>query len=209
MIPATLVRTVPAEPSPEADLLWALARELHPTWGHVTYRDPIDPFAFPRTSPYWHLCHNGAQLAGLIRLEALIVHGGFYIDSDVELVRPLDDLRGHRCVAGWEDDYVIPDAVLAAEPAHPAIHECIRLAIARLTGTSGEEPSWQTDQGAWATGPGVTTTVLKGRDDVTLLDREAFYPVWYEPRDTLAQRLTDYQPGPGCYGIHRFAWSWR
>jgi mannosyltransferase OCH1-like enzyme len=209
MIQRNLVRVVPETTSERAEILWQEARDLHPGWVHTTYRDPIDPAMFPRTSPYWSDCTNGAQLAGLIRLEALLIHGGAYIDSDVHLVRPLDDLLANEVVVAYEDEFVIPDAVILAEANHPAVHACLRLALARLNGTSAEPRSWMTDRGAWSTGPGVTTTVLKDRADVTVLGPESFYPVWYHPRDTLAERLAEFEPGPDTYGVHEWAFSWR
>lgn len=211
MIPPTLIRTVPQHTSLEQETVWDEARALHPDWEHVTFRDPIDPNEFPRTAPHWHRCTNGAQLAGLVRLEALWQRGGIYLDSDVAVHRPLDALLQVQAFAAWEDRSIVPDAVLGAVPGHPAIDACLDLAIARITGTSGEPRSWQTDTGAWSTGPGVTTTVLVGRADVLLLGPESFYPVHYAPRETLGERLVaeEAAPAPWTFGTHRWNWSWQ
>lgn len=200
MIPPRLIQSVPARTSPLQDEFWQIARDLHPDWEHVSYRDPIDPAAFPLTSPYWERCTSGAQLAGLVRLEALLHDGGIWLDSDVKLNRDLGALRQCRAFAAWEDLRVVPDAVIGAEAEHPAIELCISLAIRRLCGTKND---------AWATGPGVTTTVFPGRDDVLLLGPDAFYPVFYDPRADLAQRLAGYQPTHWNFGVHYWNWSWR
>ena len=206
MIPARLIRTVAEHTDDATEALWAKACDLHPGWEHVTYRDPINPEWFPLTSKYWGRCKNGAQLAGLIRLEALLHAGGIYIDSDVDLVRPLTPLRPLSAFACYEDPGVIPDAVLGAEAGHDAIQACLRLALDRLASASTD---WRTGNDPWATGPGVTTTVFPGRDDVLLLPPAAFYPVHYAPRDTLGHRLDTYRPEPWVFGVHRWAWSWR
>lgn len=206
MIPARLIRTVPQVTTEEQERLWAEACALHPDWDHLDLRDPLDPLDFPTTSPHWAACHNGAQRAGLIRLEALDLWGGIYLDSDVAVVRPLDGLRQLPAFAAWEDRSIVPDAVIGAPAGHPAILAALDLAIARLHGNGR---TWRDDRGAWSTGPGVTTTIFPGRPDVICLPPETFYPVHYAPRDTLAERLAEFDPPPWSYGVHRWAWSWR
>jgi len=206
MIPKRLIRTVPEQPSADQDGLWSSACDLHPTWEHLDLRDPLDLADFPRTSPFWDRCVSGAQMAGLIRLEALHRWGGIYIDSDVQLHRPLDSLLTLRAFAAHEDQTIVPDAVLGAEAGHPAIEACLTLALERLT---GDGKDWTNDRGPWSTGPGVTTTILPGRDDVLILGPDSFYPVHYAPRQTLERRLGRQEPAPWTFGTHRWAWSWR
>lgn len=199
MIPPRLVRTIPAKVPAETEQMWEQACALHPDWDHVTYREPIDPAWFPFTSHLWALCQNGAQKAGLIRLEALLHAGGIYIDSDVELYRPLDPLTSLRAFAAWEDPSTVPDAVLGAEPGHPAIQKCIALATAEI-----QNPDNQGWRFAWITGPGVTTAVLPGRDDVLLLPPASFYPYHYTER----HRRHDDHRSPWTFGAHHWAASW-
>lgn len=206
MIPKRLIRTVPEQPSADQDGLWSSACDLHPTWEHLDLRDPLNPDDFPLTSPCWAKCVSGAQMAGLIRLEALHRWGGIYLDSDVQVHRPLDSLLHLGAFAAYEDRSIVPDAVLGAEAGHPAIGACLSLALERLT---GDGTDWTNDRGPWSTGPGVTTTILPGRDDVLLLGPESFYPVHYAPRETLDRRLRRHEPAPWTFGTHRWAWSWR
>lgn len=202
MIPPRLIRTIPAEVTAEVEQFWEQACELHPDWDHITFREPVDPAWFPYTGHLWDLCRNGAQKAGLIRLEALHHGGGVYIDSDVELYRPLDSLCSLRGFAAWEDRDVVPDAVLAAEPDHPAIRRCLSLAVDRLQSDSED---WRTGNGAWSTGPGVTTTVLPGRDDFLVLPPATFYPYHYTERN---RRHEDHRADPWVIGAHHWAASW-
>lgn len=202
MIPRRLVRTVPEVTDPQVEMWWAKACELHPDWEHVTYRDPIDPAGFPLTHHAWSRCTSGAQRAGLIRLEAIWHGGGVYIDSDVELYRPLEPLRGVHMFAGWEDPGVVPDAVFGAEPEHPAVGALIEEALRRLHSRSSD---WRTGNGAWSTGPGAFTTLLPGRDDVLLLPPGSFYPYHYTEKHRARE---DHAAIPWCFGAHHWAGSW-
>lgn len=201
MIPPILIRTVPAETTPEVEQWWDHARALHPSWTATTYRDPINPYTFPITSDLWPRCQNGAQLAGLVRLEALWWHGGIYLDSDVELYRPLDSLLGVQAFAGYEDPGVIPDAVIGAEPRHPAIAACIDHARRVISGQSGE---WRD---AWASGPGATTAVFPGRPDVLLLPPGSFYPYHYTNKGPARSR-DHHAEQPWAFGAHHWEASW-
>lgn len=201
MIPRRIIRSVPAHTTDEVEHFWDIARTLHPHWEMVTYRDPIDPARFPLTSPVWPLAKNGAQLAGLVRLEAVLTTGGIWCDSDIELFRSLCPLLHHQAFAAWEDANVVPDAMFGAEAGHPAIRACLELAVQRIQSTSAD---WRTGNGAWSTGPGVFTTILPGRDDVTLLGPESFFPVHY----TAKEQTRTFIPGPDTYGIHHWAASW-
>lgn len=203
MIPPRLIRTVPAVTSPQVEQWWEQACALHPRWRHVTLRDPLPPADFPVTSPHWGHCQNGAQFAGLIRLEALLT-GGVYIDSDVELFRPLDVLLHVSAFAAWEDAKTVPDAVLGARHGHPAIRECLNLALHRLTSGTGD---WRTGVGAWSTGPGVTTAVLPAHPDVLLLPPGSFYPYHYSEKQD--RRHEDHRTlQPWAFGAHHWAASW-
>lgn len=196
MIPKILVRTVPQKTSQAIDDWWEWAKLLHPEWDHVSYQDPIDPKLFPRTSHLWEGL-PGAQKAGLIRLEAILKHGGVYIDSDVEVYRPFDPLLSLDGFAGWEDWRVVPDAVFGAKPGHPAIADC--LDAATLLVELGRDP--------WDSGPGVFTDILPQRDDFILFGPQTFYPYHYNEKRKPAAK-TNYAAWPWCYAAHHWHGSW-
>lgn len=203
MIPPRIIRSVPAETTDEVEGFWTIATDLHPGWEMRTYRDPIDSADFPITSPVWPHAKNGAQLAGLVRLEALWSTGGIWVDSDVELYKPLGALLFCSAFAGFEDPNTIPDAVLGASRHHPAIRACLDLAIERIQSDSTD---WRTGNGAWATGPGVTTLVLPTFPDVLLLPPGSFFPYHYSEKH---RRLEDHKGAqPWAFGAHHWAASW-
>jgi mannosyltransferase OCH1-like enzyme len=153
------------------------------------------------TSGAWAACETGAQLAGLIRLEALHREGGIYVDSDCEPYRSLEELLPLHAFAAWEDRTTVPDAVIGAEPGHPAIAAAIDLALARI-----QERATTGDRFTWSTGPGVLTELLPGRPDVTLLPPGAFYPYHYKEKDRRHEDHAGDQPW--AFMAHHWAGSW-
>lgn len=196
-IRAVLYRTVPAETSPEVEAWWDQARALHPGWEHVTYRDPLDPADFPLTHHLHDRCANGAQKAGLVRLELLHTRGGVYLDSDMELFRPWDALLAVPAFAGWEDSLVVPDFVLGAQAGHPVFHAMLDEAVRLVQAGSTD---------AWETGPGVTTRFLPDRPDVLLLPPGAFAPAHYLDRES--QQMVAAERPPWAWGMHHYEGSW-
>lgn len=195
-IPRILHRTVPAETTGEVEGFWAKAAELHPGWDLRTYREPIDPADWPLTGDLFDRCQNGAQKAGLIRLECVYRDGGVYIDSDFEPFRSFESLLSCSAFAGWEDETTVPDFVLGAEAEHPAVKVLIDKARAVIEG-GGD---------AWQSGPGVFTEVLPGRPDVLLMPPGAFAPYHYLTK----ARRKDVTPDafPWAFGAHHWHHSW-
>jgi mannosyltransferase OCH1-like enzyme len=196
-IPKILHRVVPEHTPAEAERWWAEFGRLHPDWTLMTHRDPLRPVDWPKTSRYWPRVRNGAQLADLVRLEALLKWGGVYVDQDVQPFRPLDPLLSVEAFAAWEDDRCVPNAVMGARPDHPAIARCLELCIKRQS------------KGTWAAGAGVTTEVLPGRPDVLLLPPESFYPVHYRDPDRDA-KMAGFKPRqhPWTFALHAYWGSW-
>lgn len=197
-IPRIIHRTVPAETSPEVEGYWRKWTELHPGWRMLTHRDPLPPEEWPVTSPMWPKVKAGAQLADLIRLEALHRWGGFYVDSDMEPFRSLEPLTGVTVVAAWEDSRCIPNAFLGAVPDSPVIARCIELAMKRIP--KGD---------IWHAGPGVTTEVLRADPEALLLPPESVYPVHYRDpeRETLMASFAP-KEHPATLMLHHYAGSW-
>ena len=58
-----------------------------------------------------------AFVADYVRLYALTKHGGLYLDTDVEIVKPFDDLlEKHSSFGGFETPTMLQTGVLACEP---------------------------------------------------------------------------------------------
>lgn len=56
-----------------------------------------------------------AFVTDIVRLYALYNEGGIYMDTDVEVLKPLDRFLDHTAFSGYEDDTHIPTGIMAAE----------------------------------------------------------------------------------------------
>lgn len=183
--------TVGSRPKNDQLQIIEIAKTLHPTWEVKVWQDPVDTDGF-LLAKYHKNAGHGAQLSDLIRLDVVYRYGGIYLDSDVRLLKPLDDLCCHENFFCSEDGYNLTNAVFGASKHSPAIKAIIDKLLA-------EEPDWSAP-GNVTTGPVVFARVLKWRKDVVLLPRETFYPYnWNEP------------PRPPLitsFGVHEWANSW-
>ena len=76
--------------------------DKHPTWKHMVWTEENMPVPF-YFHDEWNLDNNHARRSDLVRLQVLINHGGVYLDTDMECIKPIDDLlTGYRFVIGTE-----------------------------------------------------------------------------------------------------------
>lgn len=60
-------------------------------------------------------------LVDIIRPQRLVEEGGFYLDADIELIRPLSDLEeeGNKLIIGYMYNCALGTAALYSPPQHP------------------------------------------------------------------------------------------
>ena len=49
-----------------------------------------------------------AFITDYVRLYAMVTEGGIYMDTDVEVIKPLDPFLKHKAFSGFEDEVSIP-----------------------------------------------------------------------------------------------------
>lgn len=62
-----------------------------------------------------------AFVSDVVRLYALYNYGGIYMDTDVEVLKPIDRFLLHGAFSSYESDNLIPTALLGAKKYHPWI----------------------------------------------------------------------------------------
>ena len=64
-----------------------------------------------------------AFVTDYVRLYALYTHGGIYMDTDVEVRRPLDQFLQHQAFSGFESYHDIPTGIMASEKGFQGIKD--------------------------------------------------------------------------------------
>lgn len=60
-----------------------------------------------------------AFVSDYVRLYAVYNYGGVYMDTDVEVIKPLDRFLEHGAFSGFENETDIPTGIMAGEKGHP------------------------------------------------------------------------------------------
>jgi len=66
-----------------------------------------------------------AFVSDYARLHALYHYGGIYMDTDVEVIRPLDRFLAHDAFSGFEDEHFLQSGTMGARSKHPWIKELL------------------------------------------------------------------------------------
>jgi len=196
VIPRIIHRTLPAVPRDDVAAIWEKVVRNSPGWERRTYQSPRDPADWPMTGHLFRLCRDKAEESDLVRLEALWVHGGVYLDSDMEVTQNLDWVLDEECLTGWEDGNFFGMAFIAAEPQHPAIGLLMKEFVKHVEA-----------QTARSTFPAVATRVWAGRPDVKVLPQKALYPYSYHERNT-EKATFDWSNDPEVFAAHHWHGSW-
>ena len=78
--------------------------------------------------PYVREAYDNRKFAfvtDVVRLYALYMEGGIYMDTDVEVLKPLDCLLKYEAVSGFESETQIPTGLMACREGHPLFKELL------------------------------------------------------------------------------------
>lgn len=146
-----------------------------------------------------------AYVTDYVRLCVLHRHGGFYMDTDVELIRKLDGLLEDTGIIGFENhQFVNSGQMLAAEAGHPVLRE--------MMDRYEQIQFYKADGSMYLLGcPHVNTEVLvhhglvrNGREQKVA--RFHVYPAdWFNPLDSATGELIK---TANTVSIHWYSMSW-
>ena len=139
---------------------------------------------------------NNVVLNHYYRYYKLHYFGGIYLDLDIEVVKPFDDLLNNKFVIGYESDTWINNAVMMGEAGSKFMKDCLDC----MDNMDLTIPEVELE-----TGPRLVTKLIKENqyDDVTVLPERYFSPHrWYQKYDP--KEIT-----PDTYCVHHFEHSWK
>jgi len=145
-----------------------------------------------------------AFVSDVARLYVLVNFGGIYMDTDVEVLKPLDNLLKYKALSGFESDTQIPTGLMACEKQHPMFKEFL---------DDYNERHFIRDDGSYD----LTTNVIRITDiclkyglkqnnsmqcinEFTLFPKDYFCPKNFATKELLITQNT--------YTIHHFDGSW-
>lgn len=94
--------------------------------------------------PFLETCHrsgNYAHVSDMVRLLKLYELGGFYMDTDVQVLREFTPLLSNEMFLGYMWECNMGAAVIGARPRHPIIMDLMRIYIDRPDDVSTDIPN--------------------------------------------------------------------
>lgn len=172
----------------EMDMFMQTAIDLNPTWErHLWTAHNLEALGL-NYDKLLAIFKAPVHVSDFVRLVAIFKFGGFYLDSDVEVVRPLEPLLHHAAVAATQDGTgQICPAVFGAYACHPWI-------------------KWQIDHAKEYSRPdtpwNVTLMTDAPRAGLSLVPTDWFYPwLWDTPKEQ--RKVT-----PHTLCVHHWKGSW-
>lgn len=181
-------------------------RQVMPKYKIMAWTDrqlPDNPYV---ENAYAHSCW--ANLSNYMRFYALAKYGGIYLDTDVEVVQPFDELLDCGLFAGWQGNGQINNAVMASSMSHSFIVNCLGRLPAEYPGTERatlSSPHFMTAE-LFRT-YGITKFQFNSFvdvKDIKVYPVRYFYPYWIN--ETL-DRSIHVTPETIC--IHHWAATWK
>lgn len=114
-------------------------KTLCPDWKIVEWNEENFPVGDYPYAAYCLAQKKWAFLSDFVRLAVVYQHGGVYLDTDVEVVRPLDPLCACEAFFGFENDrYVNTGHGFGGEKGHRTVAEMLAVYEAAVPGENGD-----------------------------------------------------------------------
>lgn len=140
------------------------------------------------------------------RLDILCQHGGIYLDTDIELLRNLDELRYQPAFCGVEKWGVVSSAACGAEPENPVIRSMLNyrknVSFLNLDGSLN-----LTSSGTYDTLPLIKQGLKVNGETQVIADGEmaVYSSDFFQPYDYTSGRTNITQ---NTFSIHHFDGGW-
>lgn len=158
-------------------------------------------------SPYSKWCYENKKWAFLSDYARLVIvneHGGFYFDTDVEIIRNLNDLLSYDAVYGFEnDEYVATGLGFASVVNHYILNTMIMLYDNQEVDANGDYPPCSC--------PVFNTKAIEQfglvrNGKMQMLGNTAVFPIeYFNPFENSTGRL---RKTKNTYSVHWYAKSW-
>lgn len=166
--------------------------------------DNFDVFAAPKYVQQAYEAKKWAFVTDYVRLRAMTEEGGIYMDTDVELVKPLDPFLKHEAFGGFESAESVCTAVMGCCKGFPLFREFMgrydHLSFLNADGSLNVTTNVETLTGILLDHGLVQNGQLQTVDGLCLYPSEVFSPVSFESGQLHRTCKT--------VSIHWFSGSW-
>jgi len=138
----------------------------------------------------WAFCADYA------RMDILLNHGGIYLDTDMEILKPLDMFLDNECFVGRESDVSLSCGIIGAVKGNVFIKDCFDEVKKSLASDFIPIPK-------------IFNYVFKNSsyDKIGIYEKEYFYP--YNPFAYELKNLMFMDITPNTHAIHHWSYSWK
>jgi mannosyltransferase OCH1-like enzyme len=181
VIPRTIHQIwIGPDPLPDDQGPWIESwKRHHPGWEHRFWTeetlpdDPIRPEVLDRL-------RHPVERADILRLEILYRHGGVYVDTDLECLRPIDDLIAGESFVGVNlKPGRATNTMIASAPGHPLLEKALAsLRPMDVYWTPSSRRSLKE-----SAGPPFLDRLVREYPDVKLLEPPLCFPATAEERE--------------------------
>ncbi|MBR1712869.1 MAG: hypothetical protein IJ722_05660 [Alloprevotella sp.] len=180
-------------------------KKYHPEWSLREWNEqnsPLEKYPFAKEA---YLRKKWAFVSDVIRLHALYYEGGIYLDTDVEVLKPLHPLQDDELFMGYErDSNLLQTAVFGASPKNGILKgflDCYQ--NLRFSDNANMMASLVNNR-ILSSYLSTIDIVLDGnpvsRPSIRIYPSDFFCPMSYEDHSILIT--------PNTYCIHYYSFSW-
>ena len=145
-----------------------------------------------------------AFVTDYVRLYALFYYGGIYMDTDVEVLKALEEFLHLKGFSGFEDESLVPTGIMASQKEHHLIKEW--LAEYESKQFILQDGSRNTETNVVAITRSMEKHGLRLDNSLQTVEDFTFYPKdYFCPKSYYDGKI--YKTG-NTYTIHHFAGSW-
>lgn len=179
-------------------------KKFHPDWQYILWDDEKIA-TLPKKRQYiFDKATSAGMKSDIVRYEILRQHGGLYVDTDFECLKPFDDLMGLEFFTGisYDSSFQAYIGLIASIPNHPIMNCCINTMNTAYAGNKGSIIMNVTGANHFTK---AFNACSKGSKNIVAFPTEFFYPFPNNKRnlEDPYKYVTE-----NSYAIHHWAVSW-
>ena len=159
-------------------------------WNEQNYNPDNKYYRAALKKKQWAFCADYA------RMDILVNHGGIYLDTDMEIIQPLDEFLNNSCFLGRESEKFLSCGIIGGEKNNDFLRACF----------NEVKKSLESD---FVPIPKIFNYVYNNGnfEGVKIYDREYFYP--YNPFAYPVKNLMYMDITDKTHAIHHWSYSWK